>query len=78
MAIPSFGGMAFAVITVFLVPVLYCRQKDRNYPNNPYFPDGRAAWSGESTSLAARQFGFVPNFCCKSFIDKGSRRQLGS
>jgi Cu(I)/Ag(I) efflux system membrane protein CusA/SilA len=24
MAIPTFGGMAFAIITVFVVPVLYC------------------------------------------------------
>lgn len=24
MAIPSFGGMVFAIITVFVVPVLYC------------------------------------------------------
>jgi Cu(I)/Ag(I) efflux system membrane protein CusA/SilA len=24
MAIPSFGGMTFALLTVFVVPVLYC------------------------------------------------------
>jgi len=24
MAIPSFGGMTLAVVTVFVVPVLYC------------------------------------------------------
>jgi Cu(I)/Ag(I) efflux system membrane protein CusA/SilA len=24
MAIPSFGGMLLAVITIFVVPVLYC------------------------------------------------------
>ena len=24
MAIPSFGGMVFALVTVFVVPVLYC------------------------------------------------------
>ena len=24
MAIPSFGGMLFAIITIFVVPVLYC------------------------------------------------------
>jgi len=30
MAIPSFGGMAFALITIFLVPTLYCWQKERN------------------------------------------------
>ncbi len=28
MAIPSFGGMAFAVITMFVVPVLYCQVKE--------------------------------------------------
>jgi Cu(I)/Ag(I) efflux system membrane protein CusA/SilA len=24
MAIPTFGGMMFAIVTVFVVPVLYC------------------------------------------------------
>lgn len=32
MAIPSFGGMTFAVITIFLVPVLYCWFKEINVP----------------------------------------------
>ena len=30
MAIPSFGGMTVALITVFLVPVLYCSLAERN------------------------------------------------
>jgi len=28
MAIPSFGGMVFVVITMFVVPVLYCAVKE--------------------------------------------------
>jgi Cu(I)/Ag(I) efflux system membrane protein CusA/SilA len=28
MAIPSFGGMAVVMITVFLVPVLYCLNEE--------------------------------------------------
>ena len=28
MAIPSFGGMVFVVITMFVVPVLYCWIKE--------------------------------------------------
>ena len=28
MAIPSFGGMVVALITVFVVPVLYCARKE--------------------------------------------------
>jgi Cu(I)/Ag(I) efflux system membrane protein CusA/SilA len=28
MAIPSFGGMTFAIITMFVVPVLYCQVKE--------------------------------------------------
>jgi len=28
MAIPSFGGMAVALVTVFVVPILYCAQKE--------------------------------------------------
>ena len=28
MAIPSFGGMVFVVITIFVVPVLYCALKE--------------------------------------------------
>jgi Cu(I)/Ag(I) efflux system membrane protein CusA/SilA len=29
MAIPSFGGMLIAMLTVFVVPVLYCAIKER-------------------------------------------------
>jgi Cu(I)/Ag(I) efflux system membrane protein CusA/SilA len=29
MAIPSFGGMILAVITMFVVPVLYCWVKEQ-------------------------------------------------
>jgi Cu(I)/Ag(I) efflux system membrane protein CusA/SilA len=29
MAIPSFGGMLVVVITVFVVPVLYCMHEER-------------------------------------------------
>lgn len=29
MAIPSFGGMAFALISIFIVPVLYCLREER-------------------------------------------------
>jgi Cu(I)/Ag(I) efflux system membrane protein CusA/SilA len=29
MAIPSFGGMVFAVLTMFTVPVLYCAIQER-------------------------------------------------
>jgi len=28
MAIPSFGGMVFALITLFVVPVLYCGREE--------------------------------------------------
>ena len=35
MAIPSFGGMVFAVITIFLVPVLYCWYRERKIPKVP-------------------------------------------
>ncbi|XCN74155.1 MAG: efflux RND transporter permease subunit [Candidatus Electrothrix aestuarii] len=30
MAIPSFGGMIIAMLTVFVVPVLYCWVEERN------------------------------------------------
>jgi Cu(I)/Ag(I) efflux system membrane protein CusA/SilA len=29
MAIPSFGGMAFALISIFIVPVIYCWREER-------------------------------------------------
>ena len=29
MAIPSFGGMLIALITVMIVPVMYCAVKER-------------------------------------------------
>lgn len=29
MAIPSFGGMAFALVSIFIVPVLYCLREER-------------------------------------------------
>jgi Cu(I)/Ag(I) efflux system membrane protein CusA/SilA len=29
MAIPSFGGMLIAIITVLVVPVLYCAREER-------------------------------------------------
>ncbi|MBR9860378.1 efflux RND transporter permease subunit [bacterium] len=29
MAIPSFGGMAFALVSVFIVPVIYCLREER-------------------------------------------------
>jgi Cu(I)/Ag(I) efflux system membrane protein CusA/SilA len=29
MAIPSFGGMAFALISIFIVPVIYCYREER-------------------------------------------------
>jgi len=28
MAIPSFGGMSIAILTVFVVPVLYCWREE--------------------------------------------------
>ena len=31
MAIPSFGGMAVALITVFIVPVLYCAWREQQF-----------------------------------------------
>jgi copper/silver efflux system protein len=31
MAIPSFGGMLIAIITVLVVPVLYCAREERNF-----------------------------------------------
>ncbi len=33
MAIPSFGGMTVVVITVFVVPVLYCAIEERKVKN---------------------------------------------
>jgi Cu(I)/Ag(I) efflux system membrane protein CusA/SilA len=35
MALPSFGGMAFALITVFTVPVLYCGWAERRLKRAP-------------------------------------------
>ncbi|MHC4846246.1 MAG: efflux RND transporter permease subunit, partial [Planctomycetota bacterium] len=35
MAIPSFGGMAIAVMTMFLVPVLYCALEERRLRRAP-------------------------------------------
>ena len=35
MAIPSFGGMAIAVLTMFVVPVLWCAGKERGLPRDP-------------------------------------------
>lgn len=32
MAIPTFGGMALAIITIFVVPVLYCLREERKLP----------------------------------------------
>ena len=34
MAIPSFGGMLFAILTVFVVPVLYCAVKELQMKGN--------------------------------------------
>jgi len=33
MAIPSFGGMCVALLTMFVVPVLYCAVEERRIPN---------------------------------------------
>jgi len=35
MAIPSFGGMAIAVLTMFVVPVLWCAAAERGLPPLP-------------------------------------------
>lgn len=34
MAIPSFGGMAFALISIFIVPVIYCYREERKILKN--------------------------------------------
>ncbi|MDT8285727.1 MAG: efflux RND transporter permease subunit [Elusimicrobiales bacterium] len=34
MAIPSFGGMAFALVSIFIVPVLYCLREERRLGRN--------------------------------------------
>jgi Cu(I)/Ag(I) efflux system membrane protein CusA/SilA len=28
MAIPTFGGMAFALVSIFIVPVIYCMREE--------------------------------------------------
>ena len=33
MAIPSFGGMAFALVSIFIVPVLYSMREERKFKN---------------------------------------------
>jgi Cu(I)/Ag(I) efflux system membrane protein CusA/SilA len=33
MAIPSFGGMIIALLTVFVVPVLYCSVEEYRFRN---------------------------------------------
>jgi Cu(I)/Ag(I) efflux system membrane protein CusA/SilA len=35
MAIPSFGGMAVALLTMFVVPVLYCAVEERKLRKAP-------------------------------------------
>jgi Cu(I)/Ag(I) efflux system membrane protein CusA/SilA len=35
MAIPSFGGMALAVMTMLVVPVLYCWRQERRLGRSP-------------------------------------------
>lgn len=35
MAIPSFGGMVFAIVTVFVVPILYSTVQERKLKNDP-------------------------------------------
>ena len=35
MAIPSFGGMTIEILTMLVVPVLYCWLKERTIRNNP-------------------------------------------
>ena len=35
MAIPSFGGMCFALLTVLVVPVLYCLREERRIRFTP-------------------------------------------
>ncbi|MEP2770625.1 MAG: efflux RND transporter permease subunit [Fulvivirga sp.] len=35
MAIPSFGGMAVALISIFIVPVLYCMREERKLKGGP-------------------------------------------
>jgi Cu(I)/Ag(I) efflux system membrane protein CusA/SilA len=34
MAIPSFGGMTFAIITMLVVPILYSWMRERKLKNN--------------------------------------------
>ena len=42
MSLPSFGGMAIEVITLFLAPVLYCWVKERRLKKTGYALDRRA------------------------------------
>ncbi|MCA8955096.1 MAG: efflux RND transporter permease subunit, partial [Planctomycetes bacterium] len=34
MAVPSFGGMAVALISVFVVPTVYCAMQERRLPRD--------------------------------------------
>ncbi len=36
MAIPSFGGMLISLVTLFVVPVLYCHRKERHYTRRTF------------------------------------------
>ena len=35
MAIPTFGGMAFEIVTMLVVPVLYCGIRERRLRQHP-------------------------------------------
>jgi Cu/Ag efflux pump CusA len=36
MALPSIGGMVFELITLFVVPVMYCAFEERRFANHAH------------------------------------------
>ena len=56
MAIPSFGGMAVVMISIFVVPVLYCAVKEFAYRSK--LSEGPAA------TLSVLTFFVVPVLYC--------------
>lgn len=51
MAIPAFGGMAIAIITIFVVPVIYGWWKERQLVGSRDFGDGKSPNSSGKTKI---------------------------
>ena len=66
MAIPSFGGMAVVMVSIFVVPVLYCAVKE--------FAHRSGLGQGPSTALSVLTFFTVPVLYC-TFKDVTERKE---